>query len=145
VFATPDPELTEGTLRATRPLTVAGVEVRGLELRFEHGRVCAIEAAAGAEVVRGLVALDDGGGRLGEVALVDGDSPVGRFATAFGMPLLDENAACHVALGQSLDGAANVSAHHTDVMIGSSEVSVYGMTGAGERLPLIRSNRWVLA
>ena len=36
---------------------------------------------------------------LGEVALVDRESRVGQLGLVFGDTLLDENAACHIALG----------------------------------------------
>src|SRR5262252_6571626 len=48
VFTTPDPRLTEGTVRSTRPLVVGAVTVRDLELRFAAGRVTQVRASSGA-------------------------------------------------------------------------------------------------
>ena len=149
VFTTPDPTRTEGHVRSTKPLDVGGTVVRGLEVRFEGGRAVAIDADSGVEVLRGRAASDDGACRLGEVALVDGDSRIGRLSTVFYETLLDENAASHIALGNGLDFAAgedtdrvNRSDIHIDFMIGSNEVDVTGVSAAGERVPVLRGGEW---
>ena len=78
VFTSPDRRRTEGTVRSTMPLALGGTIVRDLELRFEGGRVVRSRRAPGADVVREQLRTDDGAAMLGEVALVDGDSRVGR-------------------------------------------------------------------
>ena len=100
VYTTPDPARAEGVVRSTRPLALAdGPVVRGLEIRFEAGRAVAIDAEEGGEILRGRAAIDAGAARLGEVALVDRESRVGRLGTTFYETLLDENAVSHIALG----------------------------------------------
>ena len=100
VFTTPDFRLTEGVVRVTRPLQLARAgRVEGLTLRFERGRIVGVEAALGAERVRAQLAVDAGAARLGEVALVDGASPVGQSGMVFGHGLIDENATSHIAWG----------------------------------------------
>src|SRR5205823_4021466 len=101
LYTTPDPERTEGIVAATKPLDVAGSLVTGLRVRFEAGRVVDVDADANAGAMRGRVATDDGAARLGEVALVDRESRIGRLGRTFFNTLLDENAASHVALGDA--------------------------------------------
>jgi aminopeptidase len=152
VFTTPDPTRTEGHVRSTKPLDVAGTVVRGLEVTFEGGRAVSIEAEHGAEMLRRRAAGDEGASRLGEVALVDGDSRIGHLSTVFYETLLDENAASHIALGNGLDWAVgdehldrvNRSEIHIDFMIGSHEVAVTGVTTDGERVPVLRGGEWQL-
>jgi aminopeptidase len=111
--------------------------------------------------VRAHLDSDEGAAFLGEIALVDDASRVGRTGLTFLETLLDENAASHLAYGagipRSVEGTAaldadglraagvNVSSIHIDFMVGGPEVDVDGVTREGERVPLLRAEKWVLA
>jgi aminopeptidase len=151
LYTTPDPERTEGFVTSTKPLDVMGAIVRGLRVRFEGGRAVEIDADANAEALRRRCATDEGAARLGEVALVDGESRIGRLGRTFFNTLLDENAASHVALGDAYSSPIadpadlpriNESEIHVDFMVGSDEVAVSGVTRAGEELPLLVGGEW---
>jgi len=151
LFTTPDPERTEGVVTATKPLDVAGSLVTGLRIRFEGGRAVEIAADANADALRRRCAVDSGASRLGEVALVDRESRIGKLGRVFYTTLLDENAASHLALGKgyahpvrdAADAARiNESAVHIDFMIGADEVAVTGETRSGETVPILRGGSW---
>ena len=150
IFTTPDPERTEGVVQATRPLDVAGTVITGLQARFEGGRITDISAEAGAELLAGRCAVDDGASRLGEVALVDGSGRIGPLGTVFFDTLLDENAASHVAVGAAYPDAVEESDHahmnrsgiHIDFMIGSPEIAVTGITREGTEIPVLIEGAW---
>jgi aminopeptidase len=160
VFATPDRARCEGIVRSTRPLIIEGTIVRDLELRFEDGQIAGVAASSGADVVEAETKNDANASRLGEVSLVDGTSRVGDLDMIFLDTLFDENATCHIAYGRGFPGGieggsglsseelekrgVNISDVHTDLMIGGPEVDVDGVTGAGDEVPVMRSNDWVL-
>ncbi|HEY1512362.1 MAG TPA: aminopeptidase [Gaiellaceae bacterium] len=150
VFTTPDCRRTEGTVRSTQPLVLGGQIVKGLEVRFEHGRIVEVRAEEGAGVIEGELASDENAALLGEVALVDGTSRVGQTGRVFYETLFDENASCHVAYGSAyaeaveggvIDGV-NVSSVHTDFMIGGTDVEVDAVLHDGTVVALLRDNVW---
>jgi len=151
VFTTPDPERTEGVVSATRPLNIAGSVLTDLRIRFEGGRAVEIDAATNADALRHRCSTDAGASRLGEVALVDRESRIGKLGRTFFMTLLDENAASHLALGDGYTAPIgdpadlpriNESAIHVDFMIGSDDVAVTGTTRSGDRVPILSEGRW---
>jgi len=151
VYTTPDPRRTEGVVSSTKPLDVAGSLLTGLRIRFEGGRAVEIDADANADALRGRCAIDEGASRLGEVALVDRESRIGKLGRTFYTTLLDENAASHLALGDAYSSPIaddadlpeiNESAVHIDFMIGSDDVSVTGTTRAGGSVPILRGGSW---
>src|SRR5207249_2550194 len=104
VFTSPDCRRTEGTIRSTRPLAVAGRVIKGLELTFKDGRITDVRADGGADaLIRTQIATDPGAPYLGEIALVDKESRVGKAGIIFWNTLYDENATCHMAFGHGFD------------------------------------------
>jgi len=158
VFTAPHRERIEGTVTASKPLFHRGMVFENFSFRFQDGRVVDVRADRGEDLLKKIVKTDEGSARLGEVALVPESSPVARSGLLFYNPLLDENAACHLALGsafgetieggmgmeeQAFMGAGgNISQVHMDFMIGSPELSVEGVTQEGKTEPILTQGEW---
>ncbi len=153
VFTTPDARRAEGVVSQTKPLALAGDVVENLQMTFESGRIVDVRAKRGGDLIRAQLESDENASRLGEVALVDGTSRVGRSGLVYFDTLYDENATCHIAYGTAVtqghdgdepDEGINVSTVHTDFMIGGPEVDVDGVTRDGRVVPLLRDDVWQL-
>jgi aminopeptidase len=159
VFSTPHKDRADGTVTATKPLSHQGTMIEGIQVRFEKGRIVEARATRGQEVLQRLIDTDEGARRLGEVALVPHSSPIAASGMLFFNTLFDENAASHIALGQSYssclrDGdtltpdelaakGANDSLIHVDWMIGSGQLDIDGISSTGAIEPLMRQGEWV--
>jgi len=123
VFTLPHRDSASGTVRVSRPVSYGGATIEGVELVFRHGAVISATATGQAALLRQLLASDEGAARLGEVALVPGGTPPALAGRCFHHPLLDENAANHIALGEAYGfclrapdpAAANRSLIHVDL------------------------------
>jgi aminopeptidase len=160
VFTTPHKDRVDGTVRATMPLNYSGVMIEDFSLSFENGRAVKISAQTGEDTLRKMVEMDENAGRLGEVALVPNSSPIGQRGILFYNSLFDENAACHIALGNSYRetiiggeemtddefaaNGGNKSLVHTDFMIGSSSLDIDGVKSDGTREPVMRAGEWAI-
>jgi aminopeptidase len=157
VFTSPHRDSAEGTVRSSMPLALRGGVVEGLELTFSGGVATDIRADRGADLVRADMDIDDGGRRIGEVALVDVSSRVRETGVTFRNTLFDENAAAHIAWGDGISwvlgdrsveeahaAGMNGSDTHTDFMIGCPELEIDGIAPGGAAVPILRDGRWVL-
>ena len=159
VFTTPHKDRADGTVTSTKPLSYQGTLIDGITVEFKAGRIIRASAKQGDAVLQGMINTDEGASRLGEVALVPHSSPIAQSGLLFWNTLFDENAASHIALGQSystclINGdsltkseltakGANESLIHVDWMIGSGHLDVDGISASGHSVPLMRQGEWV--
>ena len=159
VFTTPHALRAQGHVASTKPLSHQGTLIDGMQIRFSEGRIVEARATRGEDVLLKVLDIDEGARRLGEVALVPHSSPISQSGILFYNTLFDENAACHIALGQCyakcfVDGATltpeqiaaqggNTSSIHIDWMIGSDEIDIDGMHLDGSRVPVFSRGEWV--
>ncbi|GEO83728.1 MULTISPECIES: aminopeptidase [Alphaproteobacteria] len=158
VFTTPHALKVEGHVSSTKPLSHQGTLIDNIQVRFEGGRIIEAKASRGEEVLLKVLDTDEGARRLGEVALVPHSSPISASGILFYNTLFDENASCHIALGQCyskcfLNGASltpneikaqggNSSLIHIDWMIGSDKIDIDGISADGMKVPVMRKGEW---
>lgn len=160
VFTAPHCQKVDGIVCSSKPLSYQGSLIDGIRVRFEGGRIVEMSAEKGEDAFRSLISTDEGAARLGEVALVPHSSPISKSGIIFNNTLFDENAASHIAVGQSYtenirDGSkrskeelaalgANASLVHVDWMIGSGELNVDGILADGTAEALMRQGEWAI-
>ena len=158
VFTTPHARRVNGHVVSTKPLSYQGSLIDGIAVRFEEGRIVEAKATRGEEVLNKVLDTDEGARRLGEVALVPHSSPISKSGLLFFNTLFDENAACHIALGQCYSKCfvngdrltpeqiaaqgGNKSLIHIDWMIGSDKIDIDGVDADGRRVPVFRKGEW---
>ena len=159
IFTLPSRDGVDGTVRATKPLSYAGTLIEDITLTFKDGECVQANATRNEDALIRLLDTDAGARRLGEVALVSNSGAVARTNTLFFNTLYDENAACHLALGNAypftVEGGAdmskdafaaaggNTSMTHVDFMIGDATVNVDGLTADGDSIPILREGEFV--
>lgn len=143
IFTMPYRNHVNGKVYSTKPLDYSGTLIEDFYLEFNDGRVIDYGAKSGIEALKELVEFDEGSHYIGEVALVPYHSPISELGILFYNTLFDENASCHLALGQAypmtvengenmtkeelLEAGANDSFVHVDFMFGSSDMEVTGI------------------
>ncbi len=159
VFTTPHRLKVNGTLKATKTLAVNGKLVDNFGFVFKDGKVIDFYAEKGYDVLKKLMENDEGATYLGEVALVQDDSPISNTGILFNNTLFDENASVHFALGRSYTYAmrngsnmteeelmakgANFSLIHEDFMVGGPELNITAYEKDGTVVELFKDGNWL--
>ena len=157
-FISPMKGQAEGIVYATKPLSYQGQLIEDFSIRFENGKAVEVKAAKGEELLKTLIAMDEGAAYLGECALVPQASPIAESGILFYNTLFDENAACHLALGmgfadtiqdhhnKSLEECRalgiNDSMIHEDFMIGCDSMNIDAICADGKLVPVFRGGNW---
>ena len=159
-FITPKKGEAEGIVYSSKPFSYNGQVIERFSVRFEGGKAVEVKADDDrqTEILKQMIAMDEGAAYLGEVALVPYSSPVRETGLLFFNTLFDENAACHLALGRGFSNCLkdydkysheeckalgiNDSMIHEDFMIGTADTSVVGVTADGRRVALFQDGEW---
>lgn len=158
VFTSPHMSKSNGRITATKPLSYFGSLITDFWLELVEGEAVASGAGSGGQVLENILATDEGARRFGETAMVPQSGGVAVEGLVWKNMLYEENDGCHIALGQSyptcleggrlmtiderVEAGLNQSAIHVDFVVGSSEVSVFGVTDDGTEEPIIANGSW---
>lgn len=158
VFTTPRAGDADGIVYSTMPLSYRGELIEDFWVRFEKGRAVEVHAEKGTALLHQMISMDDGAAMLGECALVPFDSPIRNSGILFYNTLFDENAACHLALGNGFSNCikdydkytldecrekgVNDSQIHVDFMIGSEDLDIVAHTRDGRDVQIFKDGNW---
>ena len=157
-FISPKKGVAEGIVYATKPLSYQGQLIENFSIRFAGGKAVEVHAEKNEELLKTMIAMDEGASYLGECALVPQSSPIAQCGYLFYNTLFDENAACHLALGRGFADTikdfqsktleecqsygVNDSMIHEDFMIGCDSMDIDAITGDGKTVPIFRKGNW---
>ena len=160
VFTSPNAYSAEGIVYASKPLSYQDNIIDNFWIKFENGKVMDCYAEKGEETLKQLIKSCPNADRLGEVALVPYDSPISNSKILFYETLFDENASCHLALGDSFqecvknginmseeelkEKGLNKCDNHVDFMIGTSDLSIIGETFDGNKIEIFKDGNFVI-
>lgn len=161
IASSPDKYRVDGTVHSTRPLLYGGKLIDEFTLTFKNGQVVHHEAKKGHELLTALLNTDPGSRRIGEVAFVECDVSIAKSGLVFYNTLLDENAACHLALGNGyalcIPGISwtdhaewerehlNTSCQHIDFMFGSPDMQAVATTADGHEVQIFRNGKFCIS
>ena len=158
VFTSPMKGEAEGIVFSAKPLSYGGNLIDSFWVRFHEGKAVEVHAEQGQEALESILHIDEGSAYLGECALVPFDSPINNTGLLFYNTLYDENAACHLALGEGFTNlypdyekytdeqlrgfGINKSMSHVDFMIGSKDLNIVGITVDGKEVSIFKDGNW---
>lgn len=160
VYASPIYNKTEGIVYSAKPLYYNNQVVNNFWLRFEKGKVIDFGAEEGYEVLKRIIEMEEYSSYLGEVALVNYNSPISNTNMVFKETLFDENASCHLALGSGFSKAIDVGYNldneeafkyginnasvHVDFMFGTSDLEVQAITTNKNKIKIFTNGNFDL-
>lgn len=158
VFSMPHKYGVDGIVYASKPLNYGGTLIEDFSITFKDGKIIDFSAKSGYEALENLVSIDEGAKYLGEIALVPFDSPISNLGILFYNTLFDENASCHLAIGQAYSSCIqggdklsseemeevgmNDSLTHVDFMFGTSDLSIVGYEKNGNCENIFINGNW---
>ncbi len=159
IFTSPDCKSANGIVYASKPLCYQDNLIENFWLRFQDGKVIDCGAEKGLETLKSIIESCENSDMLGEVALVEYDSPISNSNIIFYETLYDENASCHLALGDSFpeclqDGLVktkdelfndyhlNKCRNHVDFMVGNKDTTIIGITPDNEEIIIFKDGNF---
>lgn len=156
IFTAPYKYGVNGVVYNSKPLVYNGVLIDDFMIRFENGKVVDFKAKKGYDALKSIIEFDENSNKLGEIALVDYDSPISNSNLIFYETLYDENASCHMALGsaylecidnnqtkEEIFKQINQSNNHVDFMFGTSDLEVIGIKDDGKEEIIMKNGNFI--
>lgn len=159
VFTSPDRLRVNGRVYSSKVLLHNSNIIEDFWLEFRDGKIVDYDAKKGKEILKGIIETDEGSHFLGEVALVDYASPISLTNILFKNTLFDENASCHLAIGEAfpecieggldksreelLELGLNMSHEHVDFFIGTEDLEIKAVLQNGCETVIMKDGNFV--
>lgn len=160
IYSSPKKDGVNGIVYASKPLIHNGKYINDFYLEFKNGKVINFDAKEGKDSLKEIINFDENSCYLGEIALVEYDSPISNTNILFYTTLFDENASCHFALGQSFSDCVvkgelldenqleeiglNQSKLHVDFMVGTKDLNIKAITENNQEIIIFKDGNFVI-
>ncbi len=160
VFTAPHKYKVEGTVYSAMPLCKTGNMIDKFYLTFKDGKVVDYHAEVGNDTLTHIMETDEGSLHIGEIALIGKNSPIALQNILFYNTLYDENASCHLAIGNAYPttikggndmtpeekdkAGLNISLNHVDFMFGTKKTEIFGIRHDGTEVQLFADGDWII-
>ncbi len=160
VFCAPKQNGINGCFKNSKPLWYQNKKIDDFYLIFNKGEVVDYGASENYLVLKDIIEYDEYSKYAGEIAILPGVTEISKSGILFNTTLLDENAACHLALGCaypcSFNGSVeynktsykkhqmNYSGIHVDMMFGTEQINIKGVDCDGNVEDIIVDGEWVI-
>ena len=150
IFCIPEKTSVNGTIVASRPMICKSGIVRDARFELKDGEIIKFSATKGEDVLQNIMDNNENGHYLGEIAIVPYDTSISKSGLTFYNNMFDENAGCHIAVGNAYSKCLvgglkmtseeleaegiNVCAFHDDCVFGTPDTIIIGVTEAGEEI-----------
>ena len=160
IYTSPNCYSAEGKMVISKPSNFYGEQINEAELQFSRGSC--IKCDSDNETWNNMIMCKSNNlYRIGEIALVSKDTPIAKLNQTFYSTLLDENAGCHFALGNSIRECINLpekifdknrlryfafnkSDYHQDLVIGDNSITVEAEKKKKKKILLLENGNWKL-
>ena len=152
IFTSPDSLSANGIVYSSKPLMYHDSLISNFWIKFKDGVAIDCGAEKGLDVLKSIINSCENSNKLGEVALVEYDSPISKSNMIFYETLYDENASCHLALGDSFpecikngidmtkeelnSNNLNQCRNHVDFMIGTEDLNIKAITADSKEIDI---------
>ncbi len=159
VFTSPDYKRVNGIVYSSKILVYQNSIISDFYLKFKDGKIIDYDAKIGKNILKGIIETDEGSHFLGEVAIVDYNSPISSTNIIFKNTLYDENASCHLAIGMGFNeclvnglsmnneelqaSGINYSLEHVDFFIGTSDLEIKAVLQNGTTLDIMKKGNFM--
>lgn len=158
IWTSPHKYKADGIVYNSLPITYKNYNIEHCWFKFSDGKVIDYGAEKGKEYLDDFFSRGDSYKRLGEIAIIDFDSPISKTQTIYNCNLFDENISTHLALGcayqnttkngsimneEELDSVGcNVCPEHMDFTIGSRDFKIIAITADDKEIKIFENGNF---
>lgn len=158
IWTSPHKYKAEGIVYNSLPITYKNYNIEKCWFRLSKGKVIDYGAEKGKEYLDDFFSRGDSYKRLGEIAIIDFNSPISKTQNIYHFNLFDENISTHLAFGcayqnttkdgttmkeEELDSlGCNVCPEHMDFTIGSRNFKIIAITSDNKKIKIFENGNF---